>query len=118
MSPNEERILLERVSLLEQRVAALESRPYDGDASADPPQKEAKSEAMITAAGAARDRERLSHILRSLRQLGGSATLDQIASANNHLSKAGVRAQLVRLCLNHDVYQPKRGEYALKEVLK
>jgi hypothetical protein len=94
-----------RLDVLEARVALLESRFRElsrGDP--DPPHTTDD-----------RDRERLGHILRILKKLGGKASLDQIASHNSAITKAGTRAQLVRLIEIGDVIQPGRGKYALKE---
>ncbi len=57
-------------------------------------------------------------LIKILRRLSRPASLDEIATANaqenDDITKAGTRAQLVRLMEINEVYQPKRGVYALK----
>lgn len=88
-------ILESRLSILERRMRtisrSLETEPTDDD----------------------RDRVRLNHIIRILRKFNGEATLDQISAENDSITKAGTRAQLVRLIKIGDVEQPSRGTYAL-----
>jgi hypothetical protein len=95
--------LEDRIDLLERRFGILENRVRNlarsiesGDLDDDE-----------------RDRVRLQHILRILRRFNGSASLDEIARENDSLTKAGTRAQLVRLIEIGDVQQPSRGRYAL-----
>jgi hypothetical protein len=98
-------LLEQRVQVLEARVSLLENqlRSYVQSSAADADGNEQA------------DRVRLGHIVQILRRLGGTATLDQVASQNKSITKSGTRAQLVRLCEIDAVRQPRRGHYSLVE---
>jgi glycerol dehydrogenase-like iron-containing ADH family enzyme len=95
--------LEERVDVLERRIALVEAK-LRGQGRPAPKHRDPDDH----------DRQRLQHITRILRRLGGSATLDDIARENESITKAGTRAQLVRLIEIGDVVLIKRGVFALK----
>ncbi len=95
--------LEDRIDLLERQFAILEKRVRNLPRSVESGEIDDDE----------RDRVRLQHILRILRRFNGSASLDEIARENDSLTKAGTRAQLVRLIGIGAVEQPSRGRYAL-----
>lgn len=95
--------LEERIDTVERRVALLEARLRGLHRQRQLPHSDDFTN----------DRARLGHIIRILRRLGGAATLDAIARANDTITKAGTRAQLMRLVETGDVENSSRGFYAL-----
>lgn len=96
--------LEERIDILERRMAVVERVLKSLTRAVDGPAPTADE----------RDRARLSPILKILRRHGGEATLDIIWREHpDHITRPGVRAQLIRLVELGDVENPERGLYAV-----
>jgi len=95
--------LEDRLDSLETRLAIVEARL----------RRLSRERSTASVDDASRDRLRLSHIIRTLRRLGGSGKLDEIARGNPTITKAGTRAQLMRLVDTGDVENPSHGHYRL-----
>ena len=64
------------------------------------------------------ERSRLQHLKKILQRLGGEASLKEVSRLNSSITKAGTRAQLLRLVAIKDVKVSRRGVYVLMSTIK